>query len=128
MVGMGECEADVLATALAEPLDGIGDSNRLLHIFGELAEVAFAKLEDQGVLVSEVVVDDGGGVLDFFGYGAHGNAFVTYGDEKLARGVEDGGADLVFFAFSAFFGAHFADSYNGNSKYNSVKSNVKVND
>ena len=62
--------------------------------------------EEDVVLAGEVAVDGGGAVFDALGDLADRDALIAFGNEQVARGVEDGGGDGLSFAVLAFFCAH----------------------
>ena len=69
-------------------------------------EVLVAHGLDEVVLVLEMVVDRGGGVLDGVGDAPHGDAVVALAREQVARGVEDLPPDLLTLALASLDHAH----------------------
>src|SRR5262249_24453065 len=86
----------------AEALDGVGDAGDGGELAGEGAEVAPAQLAHERLLVAEVEVDRGGGVLDAVRDAAHGDRVVALLGEHLTSGIEDLAADLLAFAGASF--------------------------
>src|SRR5215207_1755881 len=87
-------------------LRGIFDAPDALERLPELLHVDRAELEEKSMLVAEVVVDRGGGVLDLLRDCAHGDGLDAVADEELACGVEDLGADGVAGADATFESPH----------------------
>src|SRR6267143_885098 len=87
--GMRKGELHVGAAQLAHPLDGVGLAGDAHRLLGESGEVALADLAEERVLVGEVLVDGGGGILDAFGDLAHRDRLDPLAREHLARGRED---------------------------------------
>jgi hypothetical protein len=123
VIGVVQAELHVGVAGAAKAFDRIGNARDPGELLREMGEVRGAQLDEERLLVAEVEVDRGGGVLDPVGDAAHGDGFVTFADEQLARGIEDAGAG--FFAFPL---ASFLRSQNAPPKLNNVKlcSSVQV--
>jgi hypothetical protein len=102
VAGVLHPEVDVCVACRAQALDGIGDLRDDAEALRECAEVAVAELGEERVLVAEVEVDGGGGVLDLVGDAAHRDGLDAFAGEELPCRVQDQGADFLAFTFSAF--------------------------
>src|SRR6185436_4951735 len=95
-------EVDIDVPDLPESLDGI-ERLKVRERLGEGAELPVTQLLDDGVLVAEVSVDDGGRVFDRVGQRAHRDAFDAFRGEDLECRVENFLADLRSLALSSLF-------------------------
>ena len=62
----------------------------VLHLVVEAAKAFLGEREEDVVLAGEVAVDGGGAVFDALGDLADRDVPIAFGDEEVARGVEDG--------------------------------------
>ena len=69
-------------------------------------EALFGEGEENLVLAREVAVDGGRAVLNTFGDAPHRHRAIAFGDEQLARGVEDGVPHGRAIAVLAFLDSH----------------------
>jgi hypothetical protein len=106
VVGEGQAEAGIGAAETTDPVDRVGGCGLGLHGLQEPPEIAVAEGPHQVVLVLEVVVDGGGGVLDGLGYSSHGDRLVAFPREQVPGRVQDLVADLLFFPFSPLRDSH----------------------
>jgi hypothetical protein len=72
----------------------------------EQAEPFFRELEEDVVFTWKVAVNRGGAVFDAFGDLPDRNVLESFGDEELARRVEDRSPDRLAVAFVSLFDAH----------------------
>ena len=95
VVGILEAEPRISETELADPGHAAPGPGRRPQEGEETAELVLAQGVQEGVLVLEVVVDGGGGVLDGKGDAPHGDTACALGHEELAGRVQDLVADLL---------------------------------
>src|SRR5258706_5779553 len=101
-----EAEAAVAAAELADPLDRVVGRELPLERGEQLREVVLAERVDEVVLVLEMVVDGGGGVLDRIRDPPHRDLLVAFGREQLTGRVEDLRPDLLTLPLASLGDAH----------------------
>jgi hypothetical protein len=125
VIGVVQAEGAIGASELPDRTQGVRVGGpRRQQGREEPREVLLAQRPHQVVLVLEVVVDRGGGVLDGLRDASHGDLVVALAREQVPGRVEDLAPDLLALPFSPFHRSHPAPSIaavTGDFKDNDVK-------